>query len=291
MDVPATGETARGHVGRIAELLLVRRRWVAPVAAFLAAAGAAGLALAAGFASMGPERNGPLVAATVVGAVVLAGGAAALPLLVQRLQQANRAELEAAALAIAERFRLLIVAGMQPLVQALWALATAPTPEQRIEQRRAAVIRVMETVVRTFGDFTTTRCVVYLLNDDGTRLDCFDQSGRPSTVPPKPFLRDEARGGAVFAMLAGPGGPPSQYVVDCARERPAGWDPRTSSYRCFLSVPIRTLVRTTGRTSEVTTYGLLTADTAAPGGIAAGDVDILKMMADLVALAFVLAER
>ncbi len=272
-------DTMPEYFSQLAELLLVRRRWLAPTATFAAAAAAAGLALAAGAAVSARDRSGLLVAVSVLGAVVFAGAAAALPLLVQRLEEAGRLRLEARLQRLSARFAVLITAGMQPLMEPLWTLASTDSAEVKAEQRRAAIDQVIATAVHIFGDSTTTRSVVYLLNDRNDRMDDEARTGRPTFEPPTPFVADDARGHAPFQMVRR-GGPSHQYVEDCAESRPAGWDPVRSSYRTFISVPIKT---------RTTAYGILTVDRTEPRSLREEDVPVVQMLSDLVALALVLA--
>ena len=186
--------------------------------------------------------------------------------------RAKRAESAAAEREIAARTqtRVEMNEALDPIVRTLGASAGTDVAGLRS--------KVLWLVVKTAAEIIGP--------DQGTRSCYFDlQAGPPKALVPTEyhagrigstrsnFVEGTVGGDAAIAMVESNG---HRLCEDTDKDPPPGWNNKTRDYKTFISVAV---------VAENTAYGMLTVDALHPGDLEQRDVDLLTVMAGLVAIA------
>jgi len=151
--------------------------------------------------------------------------------------------------------------------------------------RREITVMVVNAAADIFGPPLKTRsCYFEFVQDEPTsgseptkRLILEEHAGRPSPVRSE-FLADDPRGAAAIALVEDND---HLFCEDIVKKPPPNWgDSGDHSYKTFISVGVRT---------RSTAYGMLTVDAPTPGDLSEQDVDMLRVMGGLIALAGAIA--
>jgi hypothetical protein len=131
-----------------------------------------------------------------------------------------------------------------------------------------------------------TKTAAEIIGPDGTRSCYFDLlPGPPKTLVPTDyhagrmgstrsrFVAGTVDGDAAIAMVESSG---HRLCVDIGIDPPPGWNDKERDYKTFISVAV---------VGGDTAYGMLTVDAMNPGDLEQRDVDLLTVMAGLLATA------
>lgn len=186
-----------------------------------------------------------------------------------------RRQSEGAAVDERRRLRVAMKDALQPMVSLMATMPPAPKAEResllrQVAEQAAGALRLL------LRDVDRVRAVVYALSPDGRSLTHIAYGGRGTT--PGPFTAGDARGDGALAMVASGD---SRFVPDISQAPPA-WAGTGRDYATFISAAI-----STGDYA----YGMLTVDAPEAGDLVDTDVEIVLVVAGLLAVAFAEAER
>lgn len=251
---------------RAVEWVMVRGGWVPAVAGAVSTALAGVLLATIGDLSKGDQwvRFGFGAALTLLSAAIVVG----VDWWRRRTDSSSSSEVA--------QYTLTISNAIQPMAEAISAM---PRQDSKTRARTAEKVvgHAASSLQLLFHNVANLRIVVYEINDDKDELRVSHYVGRLNK--PRPFrLGDSGRGDAAFKMIQSSDEP--LFVYDVNDGSTAGWEDHGTSYRTFVSAPIRT--------SEIA-FGMLTIDAPEPGDISENDKGIVGVLATLLAIA--LGER
>ncbi|MBU3995725.1 MAG: GAF domain-containing protein [Actinobacteria bacterium] len=170
-----------------------------------------------------------------------------------------------------------------PSLRSVGRLATVPST-QRAEQFTKMVSQVLMARSTLFAGKAGVRMVVY--ECEGSRrgnrsLTPFDHDGRSANIPTPFESKQIGRGSKVFEWLDSKN-PTARFVANSEDEPDKDWAGTGNGYRTYISVPIR--IR-----DEV--FGMLTVDAPNPGDLDETDISMIEVLAQILAIAFVIRPR
>lgn len=176
----------------------------------------------------------------------------------------------------AERLRVAMKDALQPVAE-LIADMPALSPVKR-QERLGQVAQQSVGAIRLLLDgVDRLRAVVYALEDPPTRMRCLAYYGRGSR--PGDFLAATERGDSALSLVSQG---KDLFVNDLSANRPAEYGGSASDYQTFISASI-----TTGSDA----FGMVTVDAPEAGALVDTDRQIVLLVADLLAIAFAIADR
>lgn len=132
-------------------------------------------------------------------------------------------------------------------------------------------------LVLVFRKARDVRAVIYSLDPDGGELSVLRYEGLRQ--PLGAFRAGDGGRGDRALMFLLESGVPFLFVPDIRKERPEDYLGSGNGYRTFISAPI---------SCDPEAYGMLTVDAARPGDLIEDDVQVVRAMAKLLAVAFAL---
>lgn len=205
---------------------------------------------------------------------VVAGAAVALlgGLLQLVRERGKAAELDSAAQE-AKRLRVAMKDALQPVAE-LIADMPGKTPAARTLALEAVAHQAVSALTLLLKDVDRLRAVVYQLDDEGMSYVAYH--GRGNT--PNPFLSTTERGRLACAMVAAGR---THFEPDIAQARSDAYRGTGNGYQTFISAAI-----CTGDTG----YGMVSVDAPHPHDLVDTDLQIVCVVADLLAIAFAIAD-
>lgn len=170
--------------------------------------------------------------------------------------------------------RIAMKDALQPVVECMSAIPYMTKP-QRLGALRKVADRSVAALKLIFSEKNRLRAVVFELCDGN--LTCLAYVGRGRK--PGGFEAGTLRGDRALEVVRNGG---TLLVPNLDTEVPEQWEGSGKDYRGFISVAI-----TNGEQS----YGLLTVDTPETNSLDDTDLQIVLLMADLLAIAFAEADR
>jgi len=165
---------------------------------------------------------------------------------------------------------LMLKRAIVPLVTRLEDIADA-APQDRPAELRRLLDKATGACLLPVDDSLKPRSCLYLIDEEGKRMDCASTDGRPQDA--KPFILDSSRRGkSAFAALEEEDG---LFVADISKA-PQKWAGSGSGYQTFITVPIR---------HSRAAYGLLTLDAPTPASLDESLRAYLQVIARIVAVA------
>lgn len=163
---------------------------------------------------------------------------------------------------------------LDPIVVQLAALATMTTAGERRPQQQKIQTLVLANAAQLIGPERARACFFTLVEDDGpTRLDPVEASGR-SGQPKAKFVQGTPDGDAALKMLEEDR---FLFVRDVTLSPPPGWRAEErGSYKTFIAVPV---------SAADVPLGMLTLDALDAGDLDRNDVQMLRLMAGMLATA------
>jgi GAF domain-containing protein len=148
-----------------------------------------------------------------------------------------------------------------------------------VAKRTEAVSLVLMTATKLCNGGERTRACWYEVQGRGAgrRLTPVRHWGRGAT-PRTSFKVTEPRGRDLLALLDDDRG---ELWTDLAAKRPANWQPtdvNDVAYATFLAVPVRS--------ADGRLFGMLTVDSPTPGALTVVEVEMARMLAEVLAVAY-----
>lgn len=175
----------------------------------------------------------------------------------------------------ADRLRVAMKDALQPVVELMAAMPYQPRRAREAMLANVAT-QAVGSLVLLLKRVDRLRAVVYAMDPAGTRMDQLAHHGRGST--PSPFVAGDVRGDRALALV---GDGASLFVRDLDREQPGQWEGSGEDYRTFISAAI---------SNGEYAYGMVTVDAPRAGDLGENDEHIVLLVADLLAVAFAVAD-
>ncbi|MDL5352171.1 GAF domain-containing protein [Microbacterium sp. zg-YB36] len=163
-----------------------------------------------------------------------------------------------------------------------WASTTAEMARQVHERRSAYLAQVADSAATSLRSVVADhvsrpRAVVYLLNPDDQpyRMEPIGRSGRGEK--PKPFIAGTPRGDAALEFIEKRTTAHYSDLDNRKNPRPDGYDGTMAGYKTFVAAPIWT---------ETGVYGMVTLDAPRAKSFDDGDVALVELTAEMMAIAF-----
>jgi GAF domain-containing protein len=253
----------RGHRGPVG-WAIGQWRWLIPVTV-----AAATLAWVVGLFA-GREHGAERIALVVFGAVLTAI-AAGVPLWQQHRATEARADAVAAARAARAAMRIALEDALDPFVHLMGRLAEARGADKA--RLRGEAIQLAVTTVAALAGAERTRVCFFILDEGPPRRLHAERFAGRAGAPNAAFVEATGAGDAALRMIARGSW---IYVADTAKEPRRFWWDTERTYRTFLAGPVATPDRD---------VGLLTLDALGPGELAQVDLTLVRLFADLLAVA------
>jgi GAF domain len=132
---------------------------------------------------------------------------------------------------------------------------------------------VTKTAAEIIGPDHGTRSCYFAAEAGPKRLVPTEYHAGRLGTPRSTFVAGTEDGDAAIAMVESGG---HLLCVNTDTEPPPGWNDKTRDYKTFISVAV---------VASDTAYGMLTVDALHPGDLEQRDVDLVTVMAGLVAIA------
>ncbi len=205
---------------------------------------------------------------------VLASG---LAFLVPQLRSARAARLEATAeereIEARVDTKMAMNDALDPILRLLGHLALEREVILRDQLRAQAVVLVLKTAAEFIGPDRARACWFRLEPGPPKRLEPSDFAGRAGS-PSTTFVEGTPAGDAAIGMVLDDR---DLLCADTESDPPPDWDiSKVRDYRTFVSVSV--IAGDTG-------YGMLTLDALEPGDLVADDLALLRLMAEVLAVA------
>lgn len=215
--------------------------------------------------------DGSLRIGWLSGQIGCVAGAVILPSLSAWL--ARRSEIDALT-----QSRLELNSGLDPLVRKLGEMAGATTKLEREPLRAEIMTMVIAAAHTILGKSGLTRSCYFALNPGPPRelRPTSNHGGRPGS-PRSTFTQGTPAGNAAIELVE-----TNDYLLwpDIKKKQPPGWDAkRDRDYRSFISVAV---------VADNVGYGMLTVDSKNPKDFDRLDVDLLRVLAGLLAASLAL---
>ncbi|WP_349827880.1 GAF domain-containing protein [Brevibacterium litoralis] len=137
---------------------------------------------------------------------------------------------------------------------------------------------VVQLILMTYAGVEGMRASVFVLNDEGNRMDVLVSRGRPDW--PRPFDQsDRPRGSNAIGWLVG-NVRRSRFARDIEPDGDDAYGVSGDRYRTFISCAIYT---------QTDPYGMLSVDATTPGALEESEKHLIQAFADALAVAFTLA--
>ncbi|KKF01502.1 GAF domain-containing protein [Mycolicibacterium obuense] len=182
-------------------------------------------------------------------------------------------------LKIAEQFRITIKDALQGVAELI-----SEMPGQSRSRRRNTLITVaiqsVGALTLLLKDVHRLRATVYHVNDAGN-MECMAYLGRGDGVKPQPFLKGTDRGDRALRFVATARRPlfvPNVHSPNAVRQ----YGGSKAGYETFISASIHT---------DDLAYGMVTIDAPRAGTLLEMDQHLVALVADLLAIAFAMAEH
>lgn len=196
-----------------------------------------------------------------------------IAIVTQILREILRSHIHRGDLTEATRLRVAMKDALQPVAE-LTAAMTEGSIDRQADLKQIAHQSV-GSLCLLLKDVDRLRAVVYSLTDQG--MECLAYIGRGTT--PKMFKAGTERGDKALEMVRRGG---SIFAKDLdADELGAAYRGSGADYKTFISVSIST---------RNNAYGMVTVDAPRAGDLVDTDAQIVMFMADLLAIAFAVAE-
>lgn len=173
----------------------------------------------------------------------------------------------------AVRLRVAMKDALQPVAELTAAMTELPQPERMAHKQQIAQ-QAVGSLCLLLKDVNRLRAVVYEITDKG--LECLAYQGRGTH--PKMFKMGSERGDKALKMVD-EGGQIFASNLDTDELGPA-YQGSGADYKTFISVAIST---------QRHSYGMVTVDAPSAGDLVDTDAQIVMFMADLLAIAFAVA--
>ncbi|MGV7311978.1 GAF domain-containing protein [Mycobacterium kansasii] len=181
-------------------------------------------------------------------------------------------------LKVADRFRITLKDAMQPVAELI-----ADMPAQSKLKRKATIRTVCTQAVSALTlllkDVSRLRATVYEVTANGN-MECVSYHGRGGGVKPNPFIKNTTRGDSALRLVATGGDP--LFVGDIDTVEGIDYGGTGSGYKTFISASIH---------NDADGYGMVTIDAPRPGSLVDTDKQLVGLVADLLAIAFAIAEH
>lgn len=238
-------------------------RWVAPLVVLaLPVVGTASITLGQNFKNT--EDNWQFWIG--IGLLVIA-------VFVQVLREILQARIETADITEAVRLRVAMKDALQPVAELTAAMTEMPL-EERAAQKRQIANQAVGSLCLLMKDVDRLRAVVYEITDRG--MECLAYQGRGTH--PKMFKIGSERGDQALKMVDEGG---RVFISDLdSHGLGSAYKGSGADYKTFISVAIST---------QRHSYGMVTVDAPTAGDLVDTDAQIVMFMADLLAIAFAVA--
>ncbi|BBX19792.1 hypothetical protein MDUV_46520 [Mycolicibacterium duvalii] len=181
---------------------------------------------------------------------------------------------------VADRFRITIKDALQPVAE-LIADMPAQTRTVRRESIKTVSTQAVSALRLLLKDVSRLRATVYQINADGD-MECVCYHGRGNSVQPQPFIRTTLRGERALEFVRRGGEPLFIRDIDKVNEGDVDYRGTRSGYKTFISASIH---------NDADGYGMVTIDAPRAGSLVDTDKQLVALVADLLAIAFAIAEH
>jgi hypothetical protein len=181
-------------------------------------------------------------------------------------------------LKVADRFRITIKDALQPVAE-LIADMPAQTKAKRRETLKTVSAQAVSALKLLLKDVYRLRSTVYQVTASGD-LECVGYHGRGGGVKPQPFVKGTDRGNSALRLVAKGGDP--LFVENIDEVEGVDYGGTGSGYKTFISASVH---------NDADGYGMVTVDAPRSGSLVDTDKQLVGLVADLLAIAFAIAEH
>ncbi len=210
--------------------------------------------------------------------IALATGLGALGLAawLQVWLERQRSRALAAEQSEATRLRVAMRDALQPVAEMV-AVMPGLGSHERLHELKPVAVQAVGAITLLLKDVDRLRAVVYQLLPDGSGMTVLAYTGRGGTDPRR-FTAGTPRGDTALALVRSAG---HRFVRALDPVEQVDDDGTIKSYRTFIAASI---------TSGDSAYGMVTVDAPRAGDLADTDQQIVLVVADLLAIAFAIAD-
>ncbi|WP_194838738.1 hypothetical protein [Nocardia sp. XZ_19_369] len=192
-----------------------------------------------------------------------------------QLAEKRRREVE---LDEAGRLRVAMKDALQPLA-GLIADMPGMNESERSAQLRCIAHQAVGALKLLLKDVDRLRAVVYAMAGDDGPMEVIGYCGRGDGRPPEPFVPGTPRGDLAIAMVRER---ETRFMRDIDQEAPENYGGSRKGYKTFIAAAIK---------NGEYGYGMVTVDAPRAGDLVDTDMQIVMLVADLLAIAFAVRTR
>jgi GAF domain-containing protein len=173
------------------------------------------------------------------------------------------------------QMQLVLNDALEPLTYLIGRITDRPRwsfGREAVELQGQAKAVVLSAAAEVLGADRLRSCFFALVEEKPVRLVPSGFQGR-AEQPRTTFVEDTALGDFALAMLAER---KDLFCADTHANPPPGWSPGSHTARTFIAVPVAT---------EARAFGILTVDGLKVGDLTEADVDAVRVLARLLAVA------
>ncbi len=221
----------------------------------------------------GRETAGFGYAALLVAAGIVTAMAVGLPMYAERAAAVRAADAEHSAERAKQQMRLVVGRVLTPLAYLLGEITDARPRTGELERLQGQAVQVVLSAATELVERRDVRaCFFCVAPGRFRRLELAGYYGRaePATVA---FVGDTGLGEEAFRMIDND---EDGFYPDLTQDAPWGWAEARHRHRSLIAVPVVTDERQ---------FGLLTLDALEPGALAERDVEVVRLLGELLAAA------
>lgn len=181
-------------------------------------------------------------------------------------------------LKVADRFRITLKDALQPVAE-LIADMPAQTRGKRRESIKTVATQCVSALTLLLRDVPRLRSTVYQLTASGD-MECVCYHGRGGSVSPGAFIKGTERGDRALDFVRKGGEP--LFIESIDEVNDVDYRGTGSGYKTFISASIH---------NDADGYGMVTIDAPRPTSLVDTDKQLVALVADLLAIAFAIAEH
>ncbi|WAL65911.1 GAF domain-containing protein [Amycolatopsis cynarae] len=174
------------------------------------------------------------------------------------------------------RFRVAVKDALQPIVEDISTMPYLSKLQRESLLSKLAASCTAALVLLLHG-VPRVRAVVFKLNNSRRSMSCMSYYGRGQT--PKGFDASTPRGDRALDLVAAG---KNIFVPNLDKQKPSEWEGSGEDYKTFISAAI---------TASGNSFGMITVDAPRAGDLVDTDMQVVRLLADLLGIAFAEADR
>lgn len=206
-------------------------------------------------------------------AALVTAASVGLPLLAARSARVAATDAQQVAERAKQQMRLVVGRVLTPLAYLLGEITDTRPRSNELERLQGQALQVVLAAATELVDAEGVRaCFFRWVSGRPNRLVLSGYYGRaePGTIA---FISGTELGNEAFRLIERD---EDAFYPDLTKHAPPGWDPRAHRHRSLVVVPVAT---------ERESFGVLTVDSEEPGQLREQDVEVVRLLGELLAAA------